>query len=120
MAVLIQQMIVPDYSFVMHTVNPSNLNPRECLVELVVGLGETLASAACRGNPFRMVGDKESGQALEVQTHPRDAGGCPPASGLELAFIRQPQLSRHGTAAEVLPVKIVLEGRRGGIPVGFG
>ncbi len=33
MAVLIQQMITPDLSFIMHTVNPTNKNPDEMLIE---------------------------------------------------------------------------------------
>jgi phosphoglucan,water dikinase len=61
MAVLIQQMLVPDFSFILHTVNPINRNRRETYAEIVVGLGETLASAAARGNPYRLVCDKHSG-----------------------------------------------------------
>ena len=61
MAVLIQQMLVPDFSFILHTVNPVNRNCRETYAEIVVGLGETLASAAARGNPCRLVCDKHSG-----------------------------------------------------------
>jgi phosphoglucan,water dikinase len=63
MAVLIQQMVRPDYSFVLHTLNPINQNPREIYVEIAVGLGETLVSAASRGTPYRLVCDKESGSA---------------------------------------------------------
>jgi phosphoglucan,water dikinase len=61
MAVLIQQMLSPDLSFVLHTVNPLDGNPRELYAEVAVGLGETLASGAVRGNPYRFVCDKESG-----------------------------------------------------------
>ena len=61
MAVLIQQMVAPDVSFVLHTVNPINQNPREVYAEIAVGLGETLASAATRGNPWRLVCDKDTG-----------------------------------------------------------
>jgi phosphoglucan,water dikinase len=78
MAVLIQPLVEPELSFILHTVNPVSHNPRECYVELVVGLGETLASAAARGTPYRLLCDKESGRttplafasfshALEVQ-----------------------------------------------------
>ena len=63
MAVLIQPLVEPELSFILHTVNPVNHNPRECYVELAVGLGETLASGATCGTPFRMVCDKESGAA---------------------------------------------------------
>lgn len=62
MAVLIQQLLAPDFSFVLHTTNPINHNPREVYAEIAVGLGETLASAAARGNPYRMVCDKTSGE----------------------------------------------------------
>ena len=61
MAVLIQQMLVPDVSFILHTVNPINRNRRETYAEVVVGLGETLASAATRGNPYRLVCEKDTG-----------------------------------------------------------
>lgn len=60
MALLIQQLIVPDYSFVLHTTNPASQNPGEVYAEIAVGLGETLASAAAPGNPYRIVCDKHS------------------------------------------------------------
>jgi phosphoglucan,water dikinase len=62
MAVLIQEMITPDYSFIIHTVNPISGNHSECYIELALGLGETLASGAMRGVPYRMVCDKKSGK----------------------------------------------------------
>jgi len=65
MAVIVQQMIAPDYSFVLHTVNPLSHNADEVYAEIAVGLGETLASAASRGTPYRLVYNKKSG---EVQT----------------------------------------------------
>jgi phosphoglucan,water dikinase len=65
MAVIIQQMIAPDYSFVLHTVNPLSHRADEVYAELALGLGETLASAAARGTPYRLVCNKESG---DVQT----------------------------------------------------
>jgi phosphoglucan,water dikinase len=65
-AVLIQEMLTPDYSFVLHTVNPINHNPGEVYAEIAVGLGETLASAATRGNPYRMVCDRHSGAATTL------------------------------------------------------
>lgn len=60
MAVLVQEMITPDYSFVMHTVNPTNRNSDEILVELAAGLGETLVSGAVRGTPLRMIVHKKT------------------------------------------------------------
>ena len=63
MAVLIQQIVVPEYSFIMHTINPLNRDPDEVYVELAVGLGETLASGSERGSPYRMVCNKKTGDA---------------------------------------------------------
>ncbi len=59
MAVLVQQMIVPEYSFIMHTVNPITARKDEIYLELAVGLGETLASGAARGEPYRLVCSKD-------------------------------------------------------------
>ncbi|MEA3385532.1 MAG: PEP/pyruvate-binding domain-containing protein [Thermodesulfobacteriota bacterium] len=42
MAVLIQEVVKADYSFVIHTVNPSTGNRDEIYAEVVPGLGETL------------------------------------------------------------------------------
>jgi phosphoglucan,water dikinase len=61
MAVLIQELIVPDYAFALHTVNPLNHNQGELYAELVVGLGETLVSAHSPGTPYRFVCNKDSG-----------------------------------------------------------
>jgi phosphoglucan, water dikinase len=66
MAVIIQQMLTPDYSFILHTVNPINQNQREVYIELAIGLGETLASASARGFPCRLVCDKESGSVTTL------------------------------------------------------
>jgi phosphoglucan, water dikinase len=66
MAVIIQQMLKPDYSFIIHTTNPINRNPREVYIELAVGLGETLASASIRGTPYRLVCDKETGSVTTL------------------------------------------------------
>jgi len=49
------------FVLVLHTVNPLDGNPRELYAEAAVGLGETLASGAMRGNPYRFVCDKECG-----------------------------------------------------------
>ncbi len=55
MAVLVQEFVAPDLSFIMHTTNPLSGNRSEVLTELAVGLGETLASAALPGTPYRML-----------------------------------------------------------------
>jgi phosphoglucan,water dikinase len=61
MAVLIQPIIPADISLVMHTVNPVSGNKDEILIELAVGLGETLVSGREPGSPFRMVYHKKTG-----------------------------------------------------------
>jgi phosphoglucan,water dikinase len=66
MAVLIQKMLAPDHSFIIHTTNPINHSRREVYIELAVGLGETLASASVRGTPYRLVYDKESGSVTTL------------------------------------------------------
>ncbi len=59
MAVLIQKMVVPELSFIMHTVNPANRNHAEIYIELAAGLGESLTSAEIPGGPYRMVFDRD-------------------------------------------------------------
>ncbi|XP_013678161.1 phosphoglucan, water dikinase, chloroplastic [Brassica napus] len=60
MAVLVQEMLSPDLSFVLHTVSPSD--PKNNLVEAEIapGLGETLASGT-RGTPWRLASGKLDG-----------------------------------------------------------
>ncbi|KAK1302683.1 hypothetical protein QJS10_CPB12g00089 [Acorus calamus] len=45
MAVLVQEIISPDYAFVIHTTNPSSGDSSEIYAEVVKGLGETLVGA---------------------------------------------------------------------------
>ncbi len=61
MAVLIQEMIIPEFSFVIHTINPINNSIDEMYIEIATGLGETLTSGAIAGTPYRMVCNKSSG-----------------------------------------------------------
>jgi phosphoglucan,water dikinase len=63
MAVLVQELVVPDLSFIMHTVNPLSGRREEGLVELAVGLGEVLASSPIPGAPYRLVSDRGTGAA---------------------------------------------------------
>ena len=51
MAVLIQELIDPDFSFILHTVNPISQRVQEVYAEIVVGLGDVLASAAASSPP---------------------------------------------------------------------
>lgn len=61
MAVLVQQQVAPDLSFVLHTVSPLDHDPQLLYAELAVGLGETLASGS-RGTPWRLSVNKSTGQ----------------------------------------------------------
>ena len=63
MAVLLQELVKPDLSFIMHTVNPLTGNRDEALVELAAGLGEVLASSSVPGTPYRMACDRKTGTA---------------------------------------------------------
>ncbi|XP_022955527.1 phosphoglucan, water dikinase, chloroplastic-like isoform X4 [Cucurbita moschata] len=53
MAVLVQEMLSPELSFVLHTYSPTNQNGKYVEAEIACGLGETLASST-RGTPWRL------------------------------------------------------------------
>jgi phosphoglucan,water dikinase len=63
MCVLVQEMLSPEVSFVLHTKHPLTNDNNEAYVEFALGLGETLASGAVRGSPCRVSVDKRSGKA---------------------------------------------------------
>lgn len=57
MAVLVQEMLSPDLSFVLHTLSPTDNNHNFIEAEIAPGLGETLASGT-RGTPWRLSSGK--------------------------------------------------------------
>uniref|UniRef100_A0ACD6A9N6 Uncharacterized protein n=1 Tax=Avena sativa TaxID=4498 RepID=A0ACD6A9N6_AVESA len=57
MAILVQEMLEPELSFVLHTVSPSDHDTKVVEAEVAPGLGETLASGT-RGTPWRLSCDK--------------------------------------------------------------
>jgi phosphoglucan,water dikinase len=63
MGVLVQEMLCPDYAFVAHTVHPTSGDPEEALLEIAVGLGETLVSGRVPGSPYRALFHKGTGAA---------------------------------------------------------
>jgi phosphoglucan,water dikinase len=63
MAVLIQELVDPELSFIMHTADPVTGDPDQVWVELAVGLGETLASAAQPGSAYRILCNRKTGEA---------------------------------------------------------
>ncbi|XP_010546804.1 PREDICTED: phosphoglucan, water dikinase, chloroplastic isoform X2 [Tarenaya hassleriana] len=60
MAVLVQEMLSPDLSFVLHTVSPSDPDSNFLEAEIAPGSGETLASGT-RGTPWRISSGKFDG-----------------------------------------------------------
>ncbi|XP_062164628.1 phosphoglucan, water dikinase, chloroplastic isoform X1 [Alnus glutinosa] len=60
MAVLVQEMLSPDLSFVLHTVSPTDQDHNSVEAEIASGLGETLASGT-RGTPWRLSSGKFDG-----------------------------------------------------------
>ncbi|XP_042390095.1 phosphoglucan, water dikinase, chloroplastic-like [Zingiber officinale] len=61
MAVLVQEMLFPDLSFVLHTVSPTDHDAQLVEAEIAPGLGETLASGT-RGTPWRLSSGKFDGR----------------------------------------------------------
>lgn len=64
MAVLIQEQLKPDVSFVLHTIDPLTKDQNQLSAEIAPGVGETLASGT-RGTPWRLQIDKKT---KEVKT----------------------------------------------------
>lgn len=60
MAILVQEMLYPELSFVLHTVSPTDHDSRLVEAEIASGLGETLASGT-RGTPWRLSSGKFDG-----------------------------------------------------------
>lgn len=60
MAVLVQEMLSPDLSFVLHTLSPTDQDHSSVEAEVASGLGETLASGT-RGTPWRLSSGKFDG-----------------------------------------------------------
>ncbi|CAH9136523.1 unnamed protein product [Cuscuta epithymum] len=57
MAVLVQEMLSPELSFVLHTLSPTDHDSNSVESEIASGLGETLASGT-RGTPWRLCSGK--------------------------------------------------------------
>jgi phosphoglucan,water dikinase len=68
MAVLLQPLVTPELSFILHTVDPFGQDPGWAYAELAVGHGEILASGRVRGTPFRLRCEKAEGAAGQVET----------------------------------------------------
>lgn len=84
MAVLMQELLVPETSFVLHTGGidrPSATDLKEeelsqapeVYAELAPGLGEILASARMRGSAYRMLIDRETGETTYMSEYFEEA-----------------------------------------------
>ncbi|KAJ0035004.1 hypothetical protein Pint_25631 [Pistacia integerrima] len=60
MAILVQEMLSPELSFVLHTLSPTDSDNSSVEAEIAPGLGETLASGT-RGTPWRLSSGKFDG-----------------------------------------------------------
>lgn len=60
MAVLIQEMISAEFSFVGFSYDPVRKSSEAIYIEVAVGMGETLASASSLGSPYRFRVDRKS------------------------------------------------------------
>ena len=69
MAVLVQQMLVPDVSFILMTRHPMTNDPNTAYAELALGHGETLASGAVRGTPWRVSMNRSNPGESQVHTY---------------------------------------------------
>jgi phosphoglucan,water dikinase len=67
MAVLLQELVAPELSFIMHTAHPLTGSLNEAYAEVAVGLGEILASASEAGSPWRLVCHRDTG-AVKLET----------------------------------------------------
>eukprot|EP00737_Agarophyton_chilense_P002042 gb/GEZJ01002312.1/.p1 GENE.gb/GEZJ01002312.1/~~gb/GEZJ01002312.1/.p1 ORF type:complete len:918 (+),score=125.82 gb/GEZJ01002312.1/:2280-5033(+) len=66
MAVVIQEMIWSDLSFVAFSHDPVTKDQDKMYVEVAVGMGETLASGNVEGSPYRLKVDRNSGDVETV------------------------------------------------------
>lgn len=67
MAVLIQQMVTAEVSFIAFSHNPVDKSDSSSVyIELASGMGETLASAATAGQPYRIRVDRDKPRAVTV------------------------------------------------------
>ncbi|CAN4120917.1 unnamed protein product [Withania somnifera] len=84
MAVLVQEMLSPDLSFVLHTLSPTDGNRNFVEAEIAPGLGETLASGT-RGTPWRLSSGKfdDTVRTLAFANFSEEmiVGGYSPADG---------------------------------------
>jgi len=104
MAVLMQELLSPTYSFVLHTASPMGNDPLTAEVEIAAGLGETLASGK-RGSAWRLAVNKSTGQ-VRTLAFANFSEALLPAAALAGGSTgsRESQLVGVGTASQLAGV----------------
>ncbi|EKX55447.1 hypothetical protein GUITHDRAFT_62607 [Guillardia theta CCMP2712] len=69
MAVLLQQIVEAEYAFVVHTVNPLNLDPSEIYIEIAKGHGEAIVGNF-PGRSLSVVCRRGSHEVLRIESMP--------------------------------------------------
>ena len=62
-------MLIPDVSFILMTKHPMTNDPNTAYAELALGHGETLASGAVRGTPWRLSMNRSNPGESQVHTY---------------------------------------------------
>ncbi|KAK6266128.1 hypothetical protein QUC31_016965 [Theobroma cacao] len=126
MAVLVQEMLSPDLSFVLHTLSPTDHDHNYVEAEIAPGLGETLASGT-RGTPWRVSSGKFDGlvRTLAFANFSEEmvVSGAGPADGevirLTVDYSKKPltvdPIFRHQLSQRLCAVGFFLE-RKFGCP----
>ncbi|XP_022761795.1 phosphoglucan, water dikinase, chloroplastic-like isoform X2 [Durio zibethinus] len=126
MAILVQEMLSPDLSFVLHTLSPTDHDHNYVEAEIAAGLGETLASGT-RGTPWRVSSGKFDGlvRTLAFANFSEEmvVSGAGPADGevihLTVDYSKKPltvdPIFRHQLSQRLCAVGFFLE-RKFGCP----
>lgn len=96
MAVLMQELLSPAYSFVIHTASPLGNDPATAEAEVAAGLGETLASGQ-RGSAWRLAVNKSTG-AVATLAFANFSEALLPVGAGAAAGVPAPQLAGVGPA----------------------
>lgn len=113
MAVLVQEMVEPEFSFVLHTADPVSMERGRVGVEIATGLGETLVSADQPGQPWRLSARVEEPPQLlscanfSYQRQPSDEEGVADLR-LDYSTVR---LSQEPGTVQLLTERLAKAGR---------
>lgn len=114
MAVLVQEQVAPQVSFVLHTASALGGDSGTLTAEVAAGLGETLASGT-RGSPWRFSVDKQTGKVdvLAFANFSRALQGTTGKSGADSTVIdySRQALSQSEHARSQLGVRLCEAGK---------